>query len=92
MKSLWPAVFAAFGMLGPTFALAVEPDSDGFVSLFDGKTLDGWKQLGGKAKYVGRGRGDRRLLGAQHLQQLPLHREELRRLHPRTGVQGRSRA
>lgn len=24
---------------------------DGWVSLFDGKTLDGWKQLGGEAKY-----------------------------------------
>ncbi len=24
---------------------------DGFVPLFDGKTLDGWKQLGGKADY-----------------------------------------
>jgi hypothetical protein len=52
MKSLWPAVFAAFGVLISTFALAAEPDADGFVSLFDGKTLDGWKQLGGKAKYA----------------------------------------
>jgi hypothetical protein len=26
-------------------------DADGFVPLFDGKTLDGWRQLGGKAKY-----------------------------------------
>ena len=25
-----------------------------FVPLFDGKTLDGWKQLGGKAKYEAR--------------------------------------
>jgi len=24
---------------------------DGFVPLFDGKSLDGWKQVGGKAKY-----------------------------------------
>jgi len=27
-------------------------DSEGFVPLFDGKTLDGFKQLGGKAKYT----------------------------------------
>ncbi len=26
-------------------------DAAGFVPLFDGKTLEGWKQLGGKAKY-----------------------------------------
>ena len=26
--------------------------NDGFVPLFDGKTLAGWKQLGGKAKYT----------------------------------------
>lgn len=26
--------------------LAAEPDSDGFVSLFDGKTLDGWERVG----------------------------------------------
>ena len=26
-------------------------DAEGFVPLFDGKTLDGWKQLGGKAVY-----------------------------------------
>ena len=25
---------------------------DGFVALFDGKTLTGWKQLGGTAKYT----------------------------------------
>ena len=28
-----------------------ESTQDGFVSLFDGKTLKGWKQLGGKAAY-----------------------------------------
>jgi len=36
------------GLLLGSHAMA---DEDGFVSLFDGKTLDGWKQLGGKAKY-----------------------------------------
>ncbi|NQU21430.1 MAG: DUF1080 domain-containing protein [Candidatus Nealsonbacteria bacterium] len=30
---------------------AAADDEKGFVPLFDGKTLDGWKQLGGKAKY-----------------------------------------
>jgi len=28
-----------------------KPDADGYVALFDGKTLDGWVQRGGKAKY-----------------------------------------
>ncbi len=32
--------------------MPVAAEDDGFVSLFDGQTLDGWKQLGGKAKYV----------------------------------------
>jgi len=31
---------------------AVAADEEGFVPLFDGKTLDGWKQFGGKAKYT----------------------------------------
>ena len=31
---------------------AAADDEKGFVPLFDGKTLNGWKQLGGKAKYV----------------------------------------
>jgi len=35
-------------------ALGEEPttDKDGFVKLFDGKTLKGWVQRGGKAKYA----------------------------------------
>jgi hypothetical protein len=33
-------------------AAAAADDEKGFVSLFDGKTLNGWKQLGGKAKYA----------------------------------------
>jgi hypothetical protein len=31
--------------------LATAADADGFVPLFDGKTLNGWKQHGGAAKY-----------------------------------------
>src|SRR5262245_28629700 len=29
-----------------------KPDADGYVDLFGGKTLDGWTQRGGKAKYA----------------------------------------
>jgi len=29
-----------------------KPDGHGYVDLFDGKTLDGWTQRGGKAKYA----------------------------------------
>ena len=44
-----PAVFALSLLLGPC-AIAAE-DAEGFLPLFDGQTLEGWKQLGGKAKY-----------------------------------------
>ncbi len=42
--------------VGPALALgaaddAPKPDKDGFVKLFDGKTLKGWVQRNGKAKY-----------------------------------------
>jgi hypothetical protein len=33
-------------------ATAQAEDTKGFTPLFDGKTLHGWKQLGGKAKYT----------------------------------------
>jgi 3-keto-disaccharide hydrolase len=37
---------------GPAPTAAAEPaDDDGFVSLFDGKSLDGWKKIGGRATY-----------------------------------------
>ena len=39
----------AFLLFANSPALAVEKDD--FVSLFDGKTLDGWVQRGGEAKY-----------------------------------------
>jgi len=43
-------IAAAAGLLLPLArptARAAEPDADGFVSLFDGKTLDGWEGLEG---------------------------------------------
>lgn len=46
------AVFV-LSMLLASFAIAAD-DAEGFVPLFDGKTLEGWKQLGGKAKYQAR--------------------------------------
>lgn len=43
-------VFAlALGLLVSSVSYSAD---DGFVPLFDGKTLNGWKQLGGKAKYT----------------------------------------
>lgn len=40
-----------FVVLSAVAATAAD-DEKGFAPLFDGKTLNGWKQLGGKAKYV----------------------------------------
>jgi hypothetical protein len=45
----WGMVVGA--LVVPAIAPAAEPGPDGFVPLFDGKTLDGWVQKGGKAKY-----------------------------------------
>lgn len=43
----------AFAMpAAPALAEELAPDKDGFVKLFDGKTLKGWVQRGGKAKYA----------------------------------------
>lgn len=38
-------------VLGPLPAPQSEPDPDGFVSLFDGKTIAGWRKAGGGATY-----------------------------------------
>ena len=35
--------FAIATLFAAGFAVAAEPDNEGFVSLFDGKTFDGWK-------------------------------------------------
>ena len=40
MRHLLPVLAAALALAVP--AVAAEPDKDGFVPLFDGKTLDGW--------------------------------------------------
>ncbi|HUT09857.1 MAG TPA: DUF1080 domain-containing protein [Thermoguttaceae bacterium] len=51
MKVKMVAVFFFVSLLMGSPALAAD-DADGFVPLFDGKTLDGFKQLGGTAKYT----------------------------------------
>jgi hypothetical protein len=43
-------VVLTFSLICANFLPAAE-DKDGFVPLFDGKTLNGWVQRGGKAKY-----------------------------------------
>ena len=46
------SVVVAVSILGAVgFAMAAEP-CEGFKSLFDGKTLEGWEQHGGKAVYA----------------------------------------
>jgi len=47
-----PVALLAATVLLASYAVAA--GEDGFVPLFDGRTLDGWKQLGGKAKYEAR--------------------------------------
>lgn len=48
--STWfPAIVCALLLAGP--ALLTAGEKDGFLPLFDGKTLEGWTQRGGKAKY-----------------------------------------
>jgi len=49
MRIITPAALFAVTLLFGSFYAAA--DDGGFVPLFDGKTLDGWKQLGGKADY-----------------------------------------
>jgi len=39
-------------LLGTVVGVAGAADTDGFTPLFDGKTLTGWTQLGGVAKYT----------------------------------------
>ena len=43
MKRVAP-VFVASLLLAVTCAVAADKDSDGWISLFDGKSLDGWKK------------------------------------------------
>ena len=48
MKQILLGTIATALFLSATLAMA---DDEGFVSLFDGKTLDGWTQRNGKATY-----------------------------------------
>ena len=50
MRVSMVAILFAVSLLLGSFAVAADKE-EGFVPLFDGKTLTGWKQLGGKAKY-----------------------------------------
>ena len=54
----------------------------GFVPMFDGKTLEGWKQVGGAQNTASRGRDRRHGRPVDEGQRLPADREDLRRLHP----------
>jgi len=49
----WKTLFALFvvALMAGAAPSAPAADEEGFVPLFDGKTLDGWVQRGGKAKY-----------------------------------------
>lgn len=49
-RCLTVGVMAA--VVGALWGAATAADKNGFVPLFDGKTLSGWKQLGGAAKYT----------------------------------------
>ena len=48
-KLFFASCFLAFA---GSALFAADKDTDGWVALFDGKTLNGWVQHGGKAKYV----------------------------------------
>jgi len=45
-------ILAGFFFSARPAAAEPKPDGHGYVDLFDGKTLDGWTQRGGKAKYA----------------------------------------
>ncbi len=45
------AFLAAFACCAVTTAFAADGDEEGFVSLFDGESLNGWTTHGGSAKY-----------------------------------------
>lgn len=52
MKSSLTLRFLSAAMCAATLLFTARAaDSDGFVPLFDGKTLDGWEQHSGKAEY-----------------------------------------
>ena len=68
-----------------------KPDADGWIDLFNGKDLDGWVRRGGEAKYTRRRRRDRRPVGAEYAELVPVHDQDLSRFRPRARLQGRRR-
>ena len=53
MKRLTLILLVSAFFVSPVLSPILSAKSgDGWVSLFDGKTLDGWKQINGTAKYV----------------------------------------
>jgi len=51
--SIWAAAIEPYvaEVLGPLPPPQAEPDAEGFVPLFDGKTIAGWRKAGGDATY-----------------------------------------
>ena len=86
MKRMHAAVPLFTAVLATILAVPVVAEEEGFVSLFDGKTLAGWTKAGGRRPIRGR-RLHRRACGAgtQHV----LCTENLWRLHLQSGVEVR---
>jgi hypothetical protein len=51
MKTLAALIAVAAALLPVGHVVAQDKDADGWVELFDGKSLDGWEQRNGTAKY-----------------------------------------
>lgn len=51
--AIWAAAIEPYlaEVLGPLPAPKAEPDAEGFIPLFDGKTIAGWRKAGGGATY-----------------------------------------
>ena len=45
-------IFFCISITALWYTLPLHAQNGGWVSLFNGKTLDGWRQMGGKAKYA----------------------------------------
>jgi len=52
MRRIISKSLIALATIGTLLHLAVAQEESGWISLFDGKTLDGWAQLNGTATYV----------------------------------------
>ena len=51
MRTVCSRVFVTIAVSSTVLAQGLRADSNGFSPLFEGKTLSGWTQRGGKAKY-----------------------------------------